>query len=134
MSVINKFLGGNGLGAFREMDMAHFPVDFGAERGGDGVQAGGGDFLQVTLVNFLLQFFKLTTEDFPAFVALAEDALGQILGLGGAEIGNFKLMLAAPLDEGGLGKLQFHGNAVEAPALRAQENEAGDGFGIGHVL
>jgi len=37
--VINEFLGGHGLGAFREMDMAQLAVDFGAERGGDGGQA-----------------------------------------------------------------------------------------------
>ena len=96
--------------------MAHFPVNFGPERGGDAVQARGGDFLEVAFFNFLLNPFELAGQDLPAFVALAEDAFGEALGLGGAEVGDLELMLAAPLDEGGLGDIDFDGDAVEAPS------------------
>ena len=92
LAVKDEFLAGDGLGAFREMDMAHLAVDFGAERGGDPMQARGGDFLDVAFFNFLLEPFELACQDLPAFVALAEDALGGRLGLGGAEVGDLELM------------------------------------------
>ena len=116
------------------MDAAHLAVDFGAERGGNGVEARGRDFLEVAFFDFLLHPFELAGEDLPAFVALAEDAFGEGLGLGGAEVGDFELMLAAPLDEGGFGDVQFGGDAIKAPALRAHEDEAGNRFLIVHKM
>jgi hypothetical protein len=71
--------------------------------------------------NFLRQPFEL-----------AEDALGEGLGFGGAEFGGLELMLADPFEEGGLRDLEFDGGAVEAPALGAEQDEAGNGFQIGH--
>ena len=114
------------------MHPARLPVDFRAQRGGNAMQPGSGNFLEIPFFDFLLQLFKLPGEHLPAFVALAKDALGQPLRLRGAEVGDLELMLAAPLDERGLGDVQFDGDAVEAPALRAQEDEAGDGFLVVH--
>ena len=88
---------------FGEMDMASLPFNFGPELSGDGVEAGGGDFLQIAPGDFLLEALELGGEHPPAFMPLTEDDFGQGLGFGGAEIGNLELMLAAPLDEGGLG-------------------------------
>ena len=131
--VMDEFLLGDMPGRFGEMDRLDFTVDLGAERGGDGVQTGGGDFLEVAFIDLLLEAFELAGEDLPALVALAEDPLGQPLGLGGAEVGDFELVLPAPLDEGGFGNVELDGDAIKAPALRAQEDEAVDGFLVSHI-
>ena len=108
----NVLFRGNLAVGFGEVHRSHLAVDLGAERGGDGVQARGGDFLEVALFDFLLEALELAGEDFPALVALTEDALGEALGFGGAEVGDFELVLRAPLDEGGLGDVELKGNAI----------------------
>jgi hypothetical protein len=129
---VTTFLIGDVPGGFRKMDGADFAIDFGAERGSDGGKAGSGDFFQVVLFNFLLELLEPAGENLPAFVPRAEDPFGERLGFSGAQVGDLKLMLPTPLDEGGLRDAEFDGDAVIAPALRTQEDEAGDGFLIGH--
>ena len=114
--------------------MAHLAIDFSTERGGDGVQARGRDFLEIAFLNLILEFFKLPGQHFPALVTLAEDPLGERLGFGGAKVGDLELMLAAPFDKRGLGDVEFDLDTVEAPTLRAQEDEAGDSFLVGHIF
>ena len=63
---------------------------------------------------------------------LQDNSIEFQLGFGGTEVGDFELVLPAPVDEGGFGDAQLDGNAVEAPALRAQEDEASDGFLVSH--
>jgi hypothetical protein len=43
--------------------------------------------------------------------------LGQGFGLNGPEVLDFKLVLAAPLDESGLGDFKLNGDTVEGPTL-----------------
>jgi hypothetical protein len=127
---------GDGIGPFTELEGRGrsdcFGADLGAQLGGDAVEAGGGDFLEVAALNLLLDAPQLGSQLAPAFVPRAEGRLEERLGLGGAEVVDFELMLPAPLDERGLGDVQFDLDAVEAPALRAQEDEAIDGFQIVH--
>ena len=110
------------------MDGADLLLNFGAEGGGNGVKTGDGDFVESTLLDFVFDAFEVAGQELPPVLAPAEDALGQGLGFGGAEVGDIELMLAAPLDEGGFGDVEFSGNAVEAQTLRAQENETGNGL------
>ena len=132
MSVNDVFRRGDALRGFGEMNVAHLPVDLGAKLGGETVQPRGGDFLQIAFLDFLFDPLELPGEGLLTLVALTEDALGEGLGFGGTEVGDLELMLAAPLDEGGLGDFEFDRKAVEAPSLRAHEDEARDGFLVVH--
>lgn len=130
--VDDEFLRGNVLGGFREIQVSNFAIDFGAQLGRDGVEARSGNFLQVAGGDFRLETFELCGERLPALVAFAKNAIGKGLGFRGTEVLNLELVLAAPLDEGGLGDLKFDRDAVEAPSLRTQEDETGNGFLVGH--
>lgn len=132
--VVNEFLGGDIFGGLSETETGSFPLDLGAQLGGNAVQARGGNLLQVAFGDFLFDLFEVSGEDLPALMALAEDALREGLGFGRAKVLDVKLMLAAPLDERGFGDIQFGGDLIEAPALRTQEDEAGDGFRVRHSL
>ena len=65
-------------------------------------------------------------------MTLAENTPRHRFGLGGAEVLNLELLLAAPLDEGGLGNAKLHHDVIEAHALRAHENKTGNVFLVGH--
>ena len=126
---------GNVAGGFGELDGAvAIALDLGPQPGGEAEQLGDGHSLQVAFFNFVLEAFQVGGEFPPAVGARAEDGFDEVLGLGGAEVLDFVLILSAPFDERGLGDVQLNGDAVEAPALRAQEDKAFDGFLIVHNL
>ena len=121
-------------GGFGEGAQGGFAGDFGAKACRQAEQPGRGHGVELALFQLLFDPLHQGGEIAHPLVLRPEEFLNQPLGLGGAQVLDFELVLASPLDQGRFGDAEFDGNAVEAPSLGAEEFETFDGFLIGHVI
>ena len=99
-----------------------------------GQQASGGQGGEVALGEFRFGGAELGAELLQACFAGGEMFVQAVLPLNGGEVGDGVLVLAAPRDEGGLGDIEFGGDAGEHPALDAEVNETLNGFVVVHTV
>ena len=112
--------------------LADFVSDFLAQFGRQADEPAGGDGVVGAFGQFVLDALKMFREVFPAFLAVGEAFFRQGLRFDGAEILDFELIGAAPLNESGFRDVDLGGNAGEAPAGGTELNEASNRFLIFH--
>lgn len=116
---MDEFIAWNRRGTFGEGGIGDLLSDLGAYGGNEFKEALCGDVVEFAFCEFSFNAGKVVGKGFPAFVSGFENTLGQGLGFGGAEVLNLELVLASPVDERGLGDVEFDADTVVAPALGA---------------
>ena len=106
-----------------EPDVAGFAEDLAAERVSQLEEAGGGEVGDVAPGQFHFDGLELSGQGFGADLPGGDELFAERFHFDGAQVLDFELELATPLDEGIAGDLEFGGNFVKGPILDAEFDE-----------
>ncbi len=98
-----------------------------------GIELKGRERLEIAGGELGFDLVELFAEGIDPFGNGGEPFIGQGLQLDRAEVLDLELVLAAPVDEGGLGDVQLGSDSSEGPPLRAEFDKPLDNLVVVHT-
>lgn len=124
MNAVGIFVLGNSFHGGAELDGAGLVAHLAFEAGDVMSKLSGGKSGEVAFGELGFRGLELGAQLVETGFQGGQVLVEELLLVDGQEVGDLVLVFAAPLDEGGLGDLEFFGNAIEGAAFDAELNKA----------